>query len=92
MAILSSVRAGVGEPGRGCVSQIMKPKVVETCNNTSSAKPVLEIASWILRPVVEEHVLVLPVSRCKPSNSLLAIRFIGMLRLWPDSFARAESP
>ena len=54
---LSSVRAGVGEPGRGCVSQIMKPKVVETCNNTSSAKPVLEIGSWLLRLIVEKDVL-----------------------------------
>ena len=53
---LSSVSAGVGEPGRGCVSQIMKPKVVETCNNTSSAKPVLEIGSWLLRLVVEEDI------------------------------------
>src|ERR1043166_7262729 len=54
---LSSVSAGVGEPGRGCVSQIVKPKIVETCDNTSSAKPVLEIRSWLLSPVVEKHVL-----------------------------------
>jgi hypothetical protein len=54
---LSSVRAGVGEPGCGCVSQIMKPEVIETRNNTSSAKPVLEIGSWLLGLVVEEDVL-----------------------------------
>jgi hypothetical protein len=54
---LSSVRAGVGEPGCSCVSQIVKPKVVETRNNTSRAKPVLEIGPWLLRLVVEKHVL-----------------------------------
>ena len=54
---LPRVSAGVGEPGRGRVSQIVKPEVVETCNNTSSAKPVLEIGSWLLSLVVEKHVL-----------------------------------
>ena len=54
---LSSVRAGVGEPGRRCMSQIVKPKVVETCNNASGAKPILEIGSWLLRLVVEKDVL-----------------------------------
>ena len=54
---LSSVGAGIGEPGRRCVSQIMKSKVVETCNKTSSAKPVLEIGSWLLSLVVEKDVL-----------------------------------
>ena len=54
---LSSVRAGIGEPSRRCVSQIMKPKVVETCNNTSSAKPVLEICPWLLSFIVEKDVL-----------------------------------
>ena len=53
----SSVSAGVGEPGRGCVSQIMKPEVVETGNYTSGAKPVLEIGSWLLGLLVEEDVL-----------------------------------
>ena len=41
----------------GCTSQIVKPEVVETCNATSSAKPVLEIGSWLLRLVVEKDVL-----------------------------------
>ena len=54
---LSSVGAGVGKSGRGCVSQIVKPEVVETCNNTSSAKPVLEIGSWLLSFIVEKDVL-----------------------------------
>ena len=54
---LSSVCAGVSEPGCGCVSQIMNPEVVETCNNTSSAKPVLEIGSWLLSFIVEKDVL-----------------------------------
>jgi len=54
---LSSVSAGVGEPSRGCVSQIVKSEVVETCNYTSSAKPVLEIGSWLLSLVVEKDVL-----------------------------------
>jgi hypothetical protein len=54
---LSSVRAGVGEPGCGCVSQIVKSEVVETRNYTSSAKPILEIGSWLLRLVVEKDVL-----------------------------------
>ena len=54
---LSSVGAGVGEPGCGCVSQIVKPKVVETCDNTGSAKPVLEIGSWLLSFIVEKDVL-----------------------------------
>ena len=54
---LSSVRAGVGEPGCGGMSQIVKPEVVETCNNASSAKPVLEIRSWLLSLVVEKDVL-----------------------------------
>ena len=54
---LSSVSAGVGKPGCRCVSQIVKPKVVETCNNTSSAKPVLEIGSWLLSFIVEKDVL-----------------------------------
>ena len=54
---LSRVSAGVGEPGRGCVSQIMKPKVIETCNYTSGAKPVLEIGSWLLSFIVEKDVL-----------------------------------
>jgi hypothetical protein len=54
---LSSVSAGVGEPGRGCVSQIVKMEVIKTCNNTSSAKPVLEIGSWLLGFVVEKDVL-----------------------------------
>ena len=53
----SSVRAGVGEPGCGSVSQIVKSEVVETCNNTSSAKPVLEICPWLLRFIVEKDVL-----------------------------------
>jgi hypothetical protein len=34
---LSSVSAGISEFGRGCVPQIVKPKVIETRNNTSSA-------------------------------------------------------
>jgi hypothetical protein len=54
---LSSVRAGVGEPGCGCVSQIVKPEVVETCDNTSGAKPILEIRPWLLSLIVEEDVL-----------------------------------
>src|SRR5687768_13376105 len=54
---LSSVSAGVGEPGCGCVSQIVKSEVVETCTYTSSAKPTLEIGSWFLRLVVEKDVL-----------------------------------
>ena len=54
---LSSVRTGVRKPGRGCVSQIVKMEVVETCNNTSSTKPVLEIRSWLLSLIVEKHVL-----------------------------------
>ena len=54
---LSSVRSRVGKPGCGCVSQIVKPEVVETGNYTSGAKPVLEIGSWLLSLVVEEDVL-----------------------------------
>ena len=54
---LSSVSAGVGQPGRRCMSQIVKSEVVETCNNTSSAKPVLEIGSWLLGILVEKDVL-----------------------------------
>ena len=54
---LSSVSAGVGEPGRGCVSQVVKMEVVKTCKNTSSAKTVLEIGSWLLSLVVEKYVL-----------------------------------
>ena len=54
---LSSVGASVGEPGCGCMSQIMKPKVVETRDNASSAKPVLEIGSRLLSLVVEKDVL-----------------------------------
>ena len=54
---LSSVSTGVCKPGRGGVSQIVKPEVNETCINTSSAKPVLEIGSWLLSLVVEEDVL-----------------------------------
>ena len=54
---LSSVSAGVGQPGRGCVSQIVKAKIVETRNNTSSAKPILEIGSWLLSLVIEKDVL-----------------------------------
>jgi len=54
---LSIISPGIGEPGRGCVSQIMEPKVVETCNNTSSAKPVLEICPWLLSFIVEKDVL-----------------------------------
>ena len=53
----SSVRAGVCKPGCGRVSQIVKPEVVETCNNTSCAKPVLEIGSWLLSFIVEKEVL-----------------------------------
>ena len=55
--ISRSVGAGVGQPGCSRVSQIVKPEVVETCNNTSSAKPVLEIGSWLLSLVVEKDVL-----------------------------------
>ena len=54
---LSSVSAAIRKPGRGCVSQIVKPEVVETCDNTSSAKPVLEIGSWLLSFIVEKDVL-----------------------------------
>jgi hypothetical protein len=54
---LSSVSAGADEPGRGCVSQIMKPAVIETCNNTSSAKLVFEIGSCLLCFIVEKDVL-----------------------------------
>ena len=54
---LSSVSASLREPGRSCVSQIMKPKVIETCDNASSTEPVLEIRSWLFRLVVEEYVL-----------------------------------
>ena len=54
---LSSVCAGVGEPGRCCVSQIVESEVLETCNNTSSAKPVLEIRSWLLSLVIKKDVL-----------------------------------
>ena len=54
---LSSVRAGIGEPGRRGVSQIVKMEVLKTCKTTSRAKPVLKVSSWILRLVVEEHVL-----------------------------------
>ena len=54
---LSSISAGIGEPGRGGVSQIVKSAILETCNNTSSAKPVLEIRSWLLSLVVEKYVL-----------------------------------
>ena len=54
---LSSVRAGVRKPGCGCVSQIVKPEVIETCNHTSSAKPVLEIGSWLPSFFVEKDVL-----------------------------------
>ena len=55
---LSSVGAGVGEPGRGCVSQIVEMEIVQTCNATSSAKPVLEIRSWLLGLLVA---IVLPL-------------------------------
>ena len=54
---LSSVRAGVGKPGRRGVSQIMEPKVVQTGNATGGGKAVLEIGSWLLGLVVEKHVL-----------------------------------
>ena len=54
---LSSVRAGIGEPGCGGMSKIVKSEVIETRNYTSSAKPVLEIGSWLLRLVVEKDVL-----------------------------------
>ena len=54
---LSRVSAGVGKPGRGGVSQIVKPEILETCNNTSSAKPVLEIGSWLLSLIVEKDIL-----------------------------------
>jgi hypothetical protein len=54
---LSSVSAGVGKPGRRGVSQIVKSEVVETCDNTSGAKPVLEIGSWLLSFIVEKDVL-----------------------------------
>ena len=54
---LSSVSAGVGEPGRRCVSQIVEMKIIQTCHATGSTKPVLEIGSWLLSLVVEKHVL-----------------------------------
>jgi hypothetical protein len=54
---LSSIGAGVGEPGCRWVSQIVKAEVVETGDNTSRAKPVLEIGSWLLSFIVEEDVL-----------------------------------
>ena len=54
---LSRVSAGVGEPSRRCMSQIVKSEVVETCENTSSAKPVLEIVSRLLSLLVEKDVL-----------------------------------
>lgn len=54
---LSSVSTGVCKPGRGGVSQIVKPEVIETCDATSRAKPVLEVGSRILRLVIEKDVL-----------------------------------
>jgi hypothetical protein len=38
---LSRISAGVGKPGCRCVSQIVKPEVVETCNAAGGAKSVL---------------------------------------------------
>ena len=54
---LSSVRAGVGKPGRRGVSQIVKMEVLKTCKTTSRAKPVLKVSSWILRLVIEKDVI-----------------------------------
>jgi hypothetical protein len=57
MAMISSIGAGVGEPGCRCVSQIVEMKIIQTCHATGSAKAVLEIGSWLLRLLVERHIL-----------------------------------
>jgi hypothetical protein len=39
------------------VSQIVEMKIIQTCHATGSAKAVLEIGSWLLRLLVERHIL-----------------------------------